>query len=125
MLKRVPLDEVDSVLAESKWIRGRAILIAHDTAFGADPLIQRSLLEAKELADVLFGRLRAGESFRLLASEVNDDPGGRQRAGDLGWLHRENPELPVFMERLFTKPAGQVQPPQRTSAGFVILLRTE
>ena len=70
-------------------------------------------------------RRTAESSLRLarVASEVNDDPGGRDRSGDLGWIHRENPDMPVFMERLFTKAVGEVQPPQRTTAGYVILVR--
>ncbi|MFT4539966.1 MAG: parvulin-like peptidyl-prolyl isomerase [Planctomycetota bacterium] len=123
LLKRVPISQLDPSLAELKWIRARGILIAYDTAVGADPLNQRTILEAKELSESLFSRLRGGEDFLRLAAEFNDDPGGRERSGDLGWIHRENPDLPVFMERLYTIPVGQQQPPQRTSAGFVILVR--
>ena len=123
LIKRVKVSELDPALAESKWIRASGILVAYDTALGADPLNQRSVVEAKDLSDVLFARLRNGATFRQVAGEYNDDPGGRERAGDLGWIHRENPELPVFMERLFTTTVGQVQAPQHTSAGYVILVR--
>lgn len=125
ILARVPEEELDEGLREKNYLRGRAILIAYGGAYGASALIQRTESEALSLAQSLHGRILKGEQMSAVASEINDDPGGRARGGDLGWIHRGNPQLPLFMQRLFRAPRGEVQAPLYTSAGYVVLLREE
>lgn len=125
LLKRVRPSELPSELRESNFIRVRGILVAYEGAVGAPVLIQRTQIDAFELATRVHERILAGEDMGLVAAEINDDPGGRRRNGDLGWVHRGNPDLPVFMLRLFNAQPGQVQPPEPTSAGYVVLRREQ
>ncbi len=123
LIQRVPLDALEPELAEDKWVRVRAILIQDVDSIGARSDVRRDRIEAQTLAELLHGRLLAGEDMGSVASRLNDDPGGKQREGDLGWIHRGTPDLPVFIERAFTKPVGWLSSPQLTTAGFVILRR--
>jgi hypothetical protein len=45
------------------------------------------------------------------------------RAGDLGWVHRYNPDLPRFLDRGFLLAPGELAPVVRSTAGFVVLRR--
>jgi len=118
LLKRVPEAEIEAGLRENNWAHVRAILVQHDKAAGADPALPRTQAQAKALGEKLRERLKQGERFEALAAEFNDDPGGKERAGDLGWVHRSMPNLPrpiasVFLLRpgehdLFDSPRGYV-----------------
>lgn len=122
LLKRVPVSAVDAQLRENHWARVRAILVQHDKAVGADPAMPRTLGQAKGIADGLFARLRAGAPFAQVASEFNDDPGGKARAGDLGWVYRFTPDLARPIAAVFAAPAGRIEL-HTTPLGFVIVLR--
>jgi parvulin-like peptidyl-prolyl isomerase len=122
LLKRVPVAALDASLRENNWIRVRAILVQHDKAVGADPAMPRNLMQAKAIADDLFARLRAGAVFAELAREFDDDPGGKARAGDLGWVYRFMPDLPRPFAAAFALPAGGVEL-HKTPLGFVLVLR--
>jgi len=124
ILKRVPPSELKHAVVEQKTIRASGILIAYSGAFGsAENSIERNQQEARKIVDELYTRLKAGEEFAALAREFNDDVGGRERAGDLGWVHRTTPDLPVFMDRLFSRPPGYYTEPITTSAGYALLKR--
>lgn len=123
LLKRVPLDAVDPSLRERSFFRARAILVAHAGARGAEPDLQRTLSEALELAQQLYARILAGEDMAELAAAHDDDPGGRERRGDLGWIHRNQPDLPRFLEEGFRGEIGEPLPPMRTPFGYVVIRR--
>jgi parvulin-like peptidyl-prolyl isomerase len=123
LLQRVPLDDVPPELVESGWIRVRAILIVSELSQGADPLTARPEVEAERLARELHERLLAGEDMAELARRFDDDPGGRERAGDLGWVHRKAPGLPRFAQRWFPAPVGVVQEPLPTERGWLLFRR--
>jgi hypothetical protein len=58
-----------------------------------------------------------------MAREHDDDFGGRERAGDLGWVHRENPRVAVFLSRAFRAEPGELLDPILTNMGWVLLRR--
>lgn len=122
LLKRVPVAALDPSLRENNWIRVRAILVQHDKAVGADPALPRNLMQAKAVADGLFTRLRAGAAFAELAREFDDDPGGKTRAGDLGWVYRFMPDLPRPFAAAFALPVGGIEL-HNTPLGFVLVCR--
>jgi len=122
-VERVPIAEMDPALRENKWVRARAILVAYEGASYARFELKRTQEEAKAVALDLYAQIVSGEGMPAVATLFNDDLGGRQRAGDLGWIHRDNPDLPYFMDRLFLEPPGWLSEPFPTSAGYVILKR--
>ncbi|MBK7874351.1 MAG: peptidylprolyl isomerase [Planctomycetes bacterium] len=123
-LRRVPLSAVDGKLRENNWARVRAILVQHDKSLGADPATTRTQLAAKELVDALLARAKKGEDFTQLARETNDDRGGKERGGELGWVHRSMPDLPRPFLTVFAMRPGDVQQFDST-LGFVLVQRVQ
>lgn len=122
-VKRIRVEEMDPALRESKWVKARGILVSYEGAVGALFELKRTQEEAKAIAFDLYTEITSGEGMPAVAALFNDDIGGRERAGELGWIHRGNPDLPQFMEQLFLKPPGWLSEPIVTTAGYVILKR--
>lgn len=124
-LQRVAVEALDPRLRDDVWARARAILIANDGANGADSSLHRSFVDAQRLADDLAARIRRGDDMIALASEHTDDRGGRERAGDLGWVRRNTTHMPPAFDRLFLEPPGDLIGPLVTEFGFVLLRRED
>ncbi|MCB9913830.1 MAG: peptidylprolyl isomerase [Planctomycetes bacterium] len=123
LVERVEPASLAPELWERNFIRVRAVLVTYRTALGANVDMQRTTGEAKLLADEVYERVRKGEDFAAIAGRFNDDPGGKERAGDLGWLHRYHPDLPSVFQGLFLQPPGTLLEPISTPAGYVIARR--
>jgi parvulin-like peptidyl-prolyl isomerase len=123
VLKRVAPGEVDSSLRENQWVRLRAILVQYDLAQGADMAKAPDQKKARELVDALALRIQKGEDMQKVAEEFNDDPGGKQRKGDLGWVHRGAPNITPLLAQAALLPVGQVSEPLLSPFGYLILRR--
>jgi parvulin-like peptidyl-prolyl isomerase len=123
LLERLDPTTVDPALRELAQVRARAILISFTAARGARRDLARTNDEARALANVLAERIRGGEDMAQLAAEHDDDPGGRERAGDLGWILRYSSDTPAFLERIWNSPIGQLEGPIASNAGWVIFRR--
>lgn len=125
LLQRVDPASLDPSLRETTLVRGQGILVAFSGSVAAPAGLNRPQEEAERFALAIHRDLVAGKPFEEAARAFNDDPGGKERAGDLGWIHRRHPDLPVFMERLFgLEPGELLGEPIQTSAGYVILRRS-
>lgn len=123
LIQRVPVEGHPLVLREQTMVRLRGILLAHkDTPIGA-LTADRTLAESEQLARSLHARILAGEDMAAMARELNDDFGGRERAGDLGWVHRDNPRGGSFLSRAFLAAPGELLDPVLTNLGWVLLRR--
>jgi parvulin-like peptidyl-prolyl isomerase len=121
VLQRVPVAELDPRLRDDVWARARGILIAS----GSASRDRRTGPEAERLAAELAARIRRGEDMAALAREHDDDPGGRERAGDLGWVRRRTTRMPHSFDRLFVEPPGTLIGPLATPRGWVLLRRED
>lgn len=122
LLQRVDPEELSSDLHEKNWGRFRALLITHaGSSVAANPL--RSLTEARALTEEIHSRLSRGEPFEPIARFSNDDPGGKERAGDLGWVHRKTPGLPPYLATAFLLDPGEVGVPTEIGVGWIIVRR--
>ena len=73
---------------------------------------------AREKIAALIKRARAGEDFGKLAREISEDPGSKDKGGDLGWVS-PGMMVPQFEQALFALKKGEVSPePVRTPFGF-------
>ncbi|GBC84862.1 Peptidyl-prolyl cis-trans isomerase D [bacterium HR11] len=81
---------------------------------------KRSEDEARQRAETVRARLKAGEDFAKVAREYSDDPGTREKGGDLGWFERGR-MVPEFEQAAFSLAVGQVSEPIRTAYGFHII----
>jgi peptidyl-prolyl cis-trans isomerase SurA len=123
LIRRVPLAEVDPGLKENNFVRLRSILLRHEDAAGVDRATARRQIEAKQLADRIALRLDRGEDMIALAREFDEDPGGAERAGDLGWVYRFSPELLPILREGFYIQVGTHLPPRPTPFGWMVLRR--
>jgi hypothetical protein len=119
LLRRVPLEGFDRSLEEPSFVRLRGILIGIDE----DSLDGRDTAQALDLASRILARLEKGEDMISLAREFDEDSGGRQRAGDLGWILRTQPDLAPPLQRACLLRMGDFAPPTRIPQGYVILRR--
>jgi len=60
------------------------------------------------------------DNFSELAKKFSEDPGSKDRGGDLGSFTRER-MVPEFSAQAFSVPVGQVSPPFKTNFGYHIL----
>jgi parvulin-like peptidyl-prolyl isomerase len=123
LLQRVDPSAVDPALREPAAVRLRAILVAFTGAAGADPALARTSQEAELVAGELAQRIRAGEDMAVLAREWNDDPGGRERGGDLGWILRQASDVPSFLDQACTAAVGELVGPVPSDRGWVLARR--
>lgn len=64
--------------------------------------------------------LREGTDFAVVARRYSDDPGTRERGGELGWIRRSD-VVPAFAEAAWTAPPGRPVGPVRTRFGFHVI----
>src|SRR5256885_11623865 len=69
------------------------------------------------IADVI-RRAKAGEDFAKLAREVSEDPGSKEKGGELGWVSQGD-MVPPFDQALFAMKKSELSAePVRTPFGF-------
>ena len=125
VLQRVGVAALSPSLRDDSWARVRAILVAFAGAQGARADIEREHDDAEALANELAARIARGEDMAALAALHDDDRGGRERRGDLGWVRRATTEMPQFFDGLFLQPPGTLIGPVATRLGFVLLRRED
>lgn len=84
----------------------------------------RSVEEALVLAEETAQRLAAGEDFAALAQELSEDPGSRERGGDLGFFERGR-MVPEFEQAAFRLQPGQTSEPVLSDFGYHIIRVTD
>jgi peptidyl-prolyl cis-trans isomerase D len=75
---------------------------------------------AKQRAEALLARVKAGEDFAKLARENSDDPGSKEQGGELGWAGRDAFVAP-FADALFALEPGHVSDIVTTQFGYHII----
>ena len=100
-----------SLFSTPEQRRASHILIA----FGADKDA------AKKKADDLYAKIKAGADFAELAKANSDDPGSKNKGGDLG-LVKHGMMVPKFESALFAlNKAGEVSEPVQTEFGWHLI----
>jgi len=75
---------------------------------------------ARKKAEALADRLKKGEEFAAVAKEASEDPGSKDKGGDLGFFAPGAMAKP-FEDAAFAMKAGEVSPPVRTRFGWHII----
>lgn len=78
------------------------------------------IAEIQKKAERVLSELRHGADFATLARQYSDDPGSRDRGGDLGWIVRGQ-TVPEFEKVAFSLSPGSISDLVRTAYGFHIL----
>ncbi|MGJ8455671.1 peptidyl-prolyl cis-trans isomerase [Pseudothermotoga sp. U03pept] len=81
----------------------------------------RIIVDSKDKANQVLDRIRSGEDFSQVASDVSIDPLTKGKAGDLGWVERNSGLIAADVEeKLFASPKGAMLGPLQTSGGWEI-----
>lgn len=76
------------------------------------------LVESEDAAKAALKRVRGGEDFAKVATEISKDPGSP--GGDLGWFEKGQ-MVPEFDEVAFKTAAGQISEPVKSRFGWHII----
>jgi peptidyl-prolyl cis-trans isomerase C len=96
---------------------------AYDEAAKAEPPqeeihARHILVPTEEEAKKALARVKAGEDFAKVATEVSKDPSGN--GGDLGWFTKDR-MVPEFSAAAFKLKKGEVSDPVKTQFGWHII----
>ncbi len=78
------------------------------------------LVDSRDEALILIGRIRAGEDFGELAKAYSTDRGSKGKGGELPWAARDR-WVPEFAEAAFTLPVGRLSEPVETKFGYHLI----
>jgi len=78
------------------------------------------LVETEDQAKDIVKRIKSGEDFAKLATELSKDPGSGQQGGDLGFFTKER-MVPEFSTAAFALAAGQVSDPVKSQFGYHVI----
>ena len=76
------------------------------------------LLPTEDEAKAALARVKAGEDFAKVATELSKDPGGE--GGDLGWFTKDR-MVPEFADAAFKLEPGQISDPVKSQFGWHII----
>lgn len=105
-------------------IRAAHVLVMHRDSARVPPGITRSREEARQRAEEVLRRARAGEDFAALARSMSDEPGHEEKAGDLGRFGRGTMVAP-FEAAAFALRPGQISDIVETPFGYHVIRRSE
>src|SRR5271163_3194458 len=96
---------------------------AYDEAAEAEPPQQEIharhiLVPTEDEAKAALARVKAGEDFAKIATELSKDPGGE--GGDLGWFTKDR-MVPEFADAAFKLEPGQISEPVKSQFGWHII----
>lgn len=76
------------------------------------------LLPTEEEAKAALARVKAGEDFAKVATELSKDPGSQ--GGDLGWFTRDR-MVPEFADAAFKLAPGEISAPVKSQFGWHVI----
>ncbi|MSR81731.1 MAG: hypothetical protein EXS58_02240 [Candidatus Latescibacteria bacterium] len=83
--------------------------------------VSRILVNSGEAVEQVITRLKAGESFAALASELSDDPKTAPQGGDLGWMSRLSFKNHLLRRQIFGARIGQTLGPIKEPDGYSLM----
>jgi parvulin-like peptidyl-prolyl isomerase len=110
--------------AEEERVAASHVLIQYKGSMRAGPDVKRSKEEAKKLATEVMNKAKKGQDFAGLAKQYSDEPGAKDRAGNLGKFGKGQMVKP-FADAAFALKPGQVSEIVETDFGFHVIKRTE
>ena len=100
-------------------IRARHILIKTETS-----ATDEEKKKAKAKAEEVLTKIKKGEDFSKLATEVSDDPGTKDKGGDLDFFSKGS-MVPAFEEVAFSLKPGEVSGIIETEYGYHLIKMEE
>ena len=107
-------DEQIRPMGATEEVKARHIL------FRADPKDEKALAEAEAKARAALARIKGGEEFAKVASELTEDPTGKENGGQLDYFTKQQ-MVPEFANVAFQMFPGQISNPVRTQFGWHLI----
>ena len=98
----------------------RHILISAPKPGPDGKIDQKALDDARAKAQDVLKQVKAGGDFAELAKKFSQDPGSKDKGGELGWIVKGQ-TVAEFEKTAFAQSKGQVSDPVQTSFGFHII----
>jgi peptidyl-prolyl cis-trans isomerase C len=107
-------DEALKQISEEKEVHARHIL------FRAPAGDEKASKGAEDKVKAVIVRLKKGEDFAKVATEVTEDPSGKANGGDLGFFTKEQ-MVPEFADAALKLENGQISEPVKTQFGWHVI----
>ena len=107
-------DDAVKQMPQEQEVHARHILIR---AAAGDDAASKT---AEDKVKAAIERIKKGEDFGKVATEITEDPSGKANGGDLGFFTREQ-MVPEFAEAAFKLDKGQISEPVKTSFGWHVI----
>ena len=112
------------VASQPNQVGAKHILVMHDESVSKPPNVKRTREEGRRRAQEALLKIRGGANFEETVKQYTDEPGGPERAGDLGVFDRGTMVKP-FADAAFALRVGEVSEVIETKYGFHVIKRTE
>lgn len=100
------------------------LVVQYKGSARAPATVTRSKEEAKARADEALKKIKAGSKFEEVVGDYSDEPGAKDRGGDLGKF-RKGTFDPKFVEAVEKLKVGDVSDVVETPFGYHVILRTQ
>ena len=110
--------------AAAQEIAAQHLLVMYQGSKAAPKGITRTRDEARARAIEALAKVKAGQDFAEVVAVYTDEPGGKERHGELGKFSRDMMVKP-FADAAFALDVGQVSAVIETPFGFHVIRRTE
>ena len=104
----------------NKKVDASHILISTIDQKTGKPLDEKQKQEAKELAEKVYNKAKNGADFAALAKKYSQDPGSKDKGGELGVFGR-GAMVPPFENAAFSMKAGEISKPVESQFGYHII----
>lgn len=105
-------------------VKVRHILIKTPPAGPDGKVDQKAVDAARAKAADILKQIKAGADFAELAKKNSDDPGSKDKGGELDWIVKDQ-TVPEFEKAAFSMKNGQISDLVQTSYGFHIIQTEE
>jgi peptidyl-prolyl cis-trans isomerase C len=108
-------DKNSSEFEQGEQVQAEHILIRMEANASAE-----DKEKARKTIDMLQDKLKNGESFATLAEQFSEDPGSKNKGGNLGYFGRGQ-MVKEFEDAAFATKRGETSPPVQTSFGWHLI----